>query len=373
MPDAIARTRALLFLAAAAPRRTAGERGLRCRKHRQLDQSVPRLLPVRQWRLAARDRAFRADYATWGVDEEIDQRNLGILRDILENAASHPGDARRAPLPQDRRLLRRRDGRGRDRTARDWRRCTSELAANRRAEDRRDDVAALIRDWQVRGIDVLFELQAQEDLKDSGDEHRLRRPGRPRPARSRLLPAYGRQVGSAARAVSQAHIARMLALLGDAKAEGQKPVMGARPGDAPGQGLARLRRAARPGRTPTTSSRWRRPMRQTPHFALGGAVCRRPDAATCNGFRSRNPNSSRPPSKALADVPLCHLAGLPALAADRRLLRRTSARRFVDADFDFRGRTLRGIKDNKPRWKRAIASTDAALGEALGQAYVAQR
>jgi putative endopeptidase len=48
------------------------------------------------------------------------------------------------------------------------------------------------------------------------------------------------------------------------------------------------------------------------------------------------------------------------------------SQRFVDADFDFRSRTLRGIKVDKPRWKRVIASTDAALGEALGQAYVAQ-
>jgi len=31
-----------------------------------------------------------ADYSVWGVDEEIEQRNLGILKGILENAASQP-------------------------------------------------------------------------------------------------------------------------------------------------------------------------------------------------------------------------------------------------------------------------------------------
>src|SRR5262249_19229313 len=29
------------------------------------------------------------DYASWGIDEEIDQRNLRILRRILETAAEH--------------------------------------------------------------------------------------------------------------------------------------------------------------------------------------------------------------------------------------------------------------------------------------------
>jgi predicted metalloendopeptidase len=45
---------------------------------------------------------------------------------------------------------------------------------------------------------------------------------------------------------------------------------------------------------------------------------------------------------------------------------------FVDADFDFYGRTLRGIAENRPRWKRGVEVADAALGEAIGQEYVAR-
>jgi putative endopeptidase len=44
--------------------------------------------------------------------------------------------------------------------------------------------------------------------------------------------------------------------------------------------------------------------------------------------------------------------------------------KFVDANFDFYSRTLRGTKEQLPRWKRCVAATDRALGEALGQAYV---
>ena len=44
--------------------------------------------------------------------------------------------------------------------------------------------------------------------------------------------------------------------------------------------------------------------------------------------------------------------------------------KFVNEDFDFRGKTLTGAKEIQPRWKRCVQSTDRNLGEALGQAYV---
>jgi putative endopeptidase len=41
--------------------------------------------------------------------------------------------------------------------------------------------------------------------------------------------------------------------------------------------------------------------------------------------------------------------------------------------FAFYGKVLEGQPEQKTRWKRCVASTDGALGEALGQVYVAQR
>ena len=38
--------------------------------------------------------------------------------------------------------------------------------------------------------------------------------------------------------------------------------------------------------------------------------------------------------------------------------------------FDFYGRTLIGVPEPKPRWKRAVEKTNAALGELIGQVYV---
>src|SRR3984893_5401001 len=44
---------------------------------------------------------------------------------------------------------------------------------------------------------------------------------------------------------------------------------------------------------------------------------------------------------------------------------------FVNENFNFNDRILQGTEQIKPRWKRVVASTDGAIGEALGKLYVA--
>jgi endothelin-converting enzyme/putative endopeptidase len=43
---------------------------------------------------------------------------------------------------------------------------------------------------------------------------------------------------------------------------------------------------------------------------------------------------------------------------------------FLRENFDFYGRTLNGIQEMRPRWKRCVDFTDNQLGEALGKKYV---
>jgi putative endopeptidase len=45
---------------------------------------------------------------------------------------------------------------------------------------------------------------------------------------------------------------------------------------------------------------------------------------------------------------------------------------FVEARFDFYGRTLQGVKQMQPRWKRAVNEADSSLGEMLGKVYVGE-
>jgi endothelin-converting enzyme/putative endopeptidase len=43
---------------------------------------------------------------------------------------------------------------------------------------------------------------------------------------------------------------------------------------------------------------------------------------------------------------------------------------FVEENFAFYSNTLRGIRENRARWKRCVETTDLTLGDALGQKYV---
>ncbi len=45
---------------------------------------------------------------------------------------------------------------------------------------------------------------------------------------------------------------------------------------------------------------------------------------------------------------------------------------FVDARFDFFGKVINGQQENRERWKRGVGAVEDALGEAIGQVYVAR-
>ncbi|GAA1622554.1 M13 family metallopeptidase [Georgenia ruanii] len=45
---------------------------------------------------------------------------------------------------------------------------------------------------------------------------------------------------------------------------------------------------------------------------------------------------------------------------------------FVDENFDFYGRTLTGAEELRERWKRGVALVEGAMGEAVGEIYVAR-
>jgi putative endopeptidase len=43
---------------------------------------------------------------------------------------------------------------------------------------------------------------------------------------------------------------------------------------------------------------------------------------------------------------------------------------FVDAHFDFNGKTIAGRQENQPRWKRAVAASEETVGEPVGKLYI---
>jgi putative endopeptidase len=48
------------------------------------------------------------------------------------------------------------------------------------------------------------------------------------------------------------------------------------------------------------------------------------------------------------------------------------SKRFVAANFAFRSRTMSGIAEQPERWKRAVATVNGAMGQAIGRVYVAR-
>ena len=364
MPLRHAHPSALLLFAATALAH-GGEHGLQTEN---IDRSTSPCHDFFQYANGAWLRTARIppDHDTWGVDEEIDQRNLGILRDILENAASHPGAASSGTAAPIRKIG--------DFYAAAMDEAAIESAGLEPLRDdlaaiaslkTADDVAALVRQWHVRGFDVLFELQAQEDLEDSATNIAYAgQGGLGLPDRDYYLRSDARS--ALLRAQYRDHVARMLALLGDA-----------RPKDEASHVLELETRLARAS---LDSLALRDPQNSYHVVTLAQADAASPRfdwtalfAAGGRGdvqrFSLAQPEFFKAVGKAFGDEPIAtwqaylrwHL-----INASAPYLGKT----FVDADFAFRGRALRGIKDNKPRWKRAIESADTALGEAVGQAYV---
>ena len=48
------------------------------------------------------------------------------------------------------------------------------------------------------------------------------------------------------------------------------------------------------------------------------------------------------------------------------------SKRFVDAQWEFRAKFLNGAKEQRARWKRAVAAAEGGMGEAIGRTYVTE-
>ncbi len=85
----------------------------------------------------------------------------------------------------------------------------------------------------------------------------------------------------------------------------------------------------------------------------------------------RQPPYTKALGKILADTPLetwKHYARFHVISDAAPYL----SKRFVDRAFEFYGKTLRGMQENRPRWKRAVTALNGSLGEILGRLYVSR-
>ncbi len=76
-------------------------------------------------------------------------------------------------------------------------------------------------------------------------------------------------------------------------------------------------------------------------------------------------------SEAVAEVPLEDWKAWLSYHLVRSTAPLLSAK-FVDANFDFTGRVVSGLPENRERWKRGVSLVEGAIGEAVGQLYAAE-
>jgi putative endopeptidase len=90
-----------------------------------------------------------------------------------------------------------------------------------------------------------------------------------------------------------------------------------------------------------------------------------------DGFSLSQPKFFAEFDKMLADVPVAQWQAYLRIHAIDGMAPYLSDK-FADERFDFFGKTMRGQKEQKPRWKRVLDATEGSVGEALGQIYVKQ-
>ncbi len=85
----------------------------------------------------------------------------------------------------------------------------------------------------------------------------------------------------------------------------------------------------------------------------------------------RQPSYMTHLSKALEEVPVEHWREWLAIRVIRRAAPYLPSA-FVAENFDFYGKTLNGTPELRARWKRGVSLVEGALGEAVGEVYVAR-
>ena len=140
-----------------------------------------------------------ADRSAWGRFDELQDRNNETLRHILDAAAAG-GDA---GIEEDRRLLRLVHGRERRSTPK-ARRALDPVLKKIAALSTVNDLAPLVAELHAIGVNVVLPVRLAGRLQGRRGRNGDRRPGRPRPARSRLLLQGRSEVGRDAEAVRRA-------------------------------------------------------------------------------------------------------------------------------------------------------------------------
>jgi predicted metalloendopeptidase len=304
------------------------------------------------------------EYSRWGSFNELIEKNNDALHTIAEKAANTPVDPKLAPETQ-------KVGdyfvSGMDEASIDALK-TQPLADEFKAIDAlkdREDVLKEIAHLHTIGVNALFEFGAGQDDKDSTHEiAQAVQGGLGMPDRD-----YYTKTDEASKKLREQyvdHVTKMLTLLGDTNAADEaKKIMALE---------TKLAEASR------TQVQLRDPIKNYNKMPVRQLQDLTPDWNWSNYFKDieliepgdinvRQPEFFKAADAVFKSTSMddwkaylrWHLinAAAPELSKD-----------FVDENFNFKERILRGTQQIKARWKRVVISEDGAIGEALGKLYV---
>ncbi len=305
------------------------------------------------------------EYASYGVNQEIDERNFAILKTILETSAQTGGPKGSVARRVGDFYAAGMDEAGIEKAGlaplAPW---LEEIAAI----DSPATLMAVIGHMQAQGLDAAFGFGVQIDDKDTTAMiASFAQGGLGLPERDYYTRTDEKSVET--RTAYRAHVAKILELAGDAS------VAAATAADAV---LALETKLAQASRTLVERRDPEKNYHKFERAALGKLT---PDFAW-EDFLSRI-NLPATEKTVLVGQPefFVTLGGLfrnepPAAWRSYlrwHLLHQTATylgSAFVDESFSFYGRKLSGRTELRPRWKRVLAAADSAIGEDLGQLYV---
>jgi len=306
------------------------------------------------------------EYSSWGISHEMYERNLALLRQIMEEA----DDANASKGTNQQKVG--------DfwYTGMDTEKIESQGLAPLKADLERveaiagvEDVAAMVRDLHAEGVSVLFDQGIFQDLKNSEQYlYYAVQGGLGLPDRD----YYTREDEESAKLREQyvAHVSTMLQLMGHTEEQ------------ASSAAASILELETRLAKASLTNVELRDPANYYNIETLKSADEATPNFSWSRYFERLGLEGMESFSYAQPDFFAEMNALLAAADLDTwkaylqwNLINNFSpylSEAFVDQDFEFYDKILRGTEELQPRWKRVVARTSSSLGEALGQVYVEQ-
>jgi len=304
-------------------------------------------------------------YSSWGVANILDEKNRDILHEILEAAAKNTNATK---------------GSSEQKVGDYYGTCMDE--AKIEAEGIKplapafdfianikdlSDLQGVIAHFHTMGLNVVFNSDSTQDFKNSAEvTFEVYQGGLGLPDRD-----YYTKTDDKSKATRDAyvkHVAKMFELLGDdptkAAAEAQTVLTLETKLAEASLTRVEMRDPERIYHRMTVPQlKELAPAYDWPGYMQKLGITQKTDVnvATPDFFKALNPMLSSVPIADWQTYLRWHLINntAPALSSA-----------FVNEDFNFKGKTLQGAKENLPRWKRCVAATDRAMGEAVGEVWV---